>query len=83
MDINSISLSWQTFLGYASAIGFVVSMVVYIRLRIETVEKNDKRQDTDICQLKTTTTALERNIALILQRNDIIIEQLKTLSDRK
>lgn len=83
MDINSISLPWQTFLAYGSAIITITVIIAYLRFRVEAVEKNDKRQDTDICQLKTTTNTLERNLALILQRQDMTIKQLELLNDRK
>lgn len=83
MDINSISLSWQTFLAYASSIVAVVTVMVYLRFRVEAVEKNDKRQDVDICELKKNNTTNERNLALILQKTEMIIKQLDDIRDGK
>lgn len=83
MDINSISMSWQTFLAYASTIITVSIIIAYLRFRVEAVEKNDKKQDVDISKLQESQNKSERTQALLLQRMDMLLEQIKLIRDGK
>jgi hypothetical protein len=83
MDINSININWQTFIAYASAIIAIASVVANIRFRVVYLEQNDKRQDNEIGDLKKSDITSQRNIALLLQKTDNILEQIKLMrSDR-
>lgn len=83
MDINSISMSWQTFLAYGSTIIAVSILIAYLRFRVEAVERNDKKQDVDICKLQDNQNKSERTQALLLQRMDMLLEQIKLIRDGK